>query len=465
MPASAGLQTNLLTWLVMTGLAACWLLSARLTPGWKQRGWRSLLTSLYGLVWLGFGLDIILRFLMLSYNAVEWGNDSLRLVALPVDTVNRTLACSALFWLLVSAGYSLTLRRPTPGPLRLTQVFTVELAYAAAVPVATLCSVLFYVTDTPDRVPLVFLTPLATIAALYIIPATIVWWDHFQQPGPWWRIGSLQLVVLLPALVNGWLSPYRENLSPLFLIPLIAALCAGRRPALRRAVPVAMACFLGLTTLVGSYRAIKWDNTRPEEVANEMRSAGLVEWITGDFGRRMSRFHSFDSFLLTIHLVPNARPYTGRDVLISPFIRGFIPRLLNSNKEAANAGEKFGASIWAYENPQTRDHSGAAIAPSMTGDLYDAGGVLYLALGGLIWGGVLGLVDGWKRHLPGYGVAALTALLATHCAMSIERDFDHEIAGLIQVLLVVIVVSGVIALSRRRATNFSLGLSPGLERF
>ena len=88
---------------------------------------------------------------------------------------------------------------------------------------------------------------------------------------------------------------------------------------------------------------------------------------------------------------------------------------------------------------------------------------MYLALGALIWGAVLGLVDGWKAHLPGFCAAALTALTATHCAMSIERDFDHEVAGLIQMLLVVIVVSGTIALSRRRAPEFSMGFGPGLE--
>jgi hypothetical protein len=464
MPASAGLQTNVTTWLVMVGLAACWVISVRLVPGWKQHGWPALLTTLYGFVWLGFGLDIVLRFLMLAYNAVEWGNDSSRLVALPVEAVNATLAYCGGFWLLVSAAYALTSRRPTAGPLGLTRIFTLDLAYAAAIPTAVLCSALFYLTDTPDRVPLVLLTPLATVAGLYIIPAAIVWWDHFRQPGPWWRIGSLHLLVLLPAVVNGWLSPYRENLTPVFLIPLIAALFAGRRPVLAKAVPLAVVCFLALTSLVGSYRQIKWENTRPEEVASEMRSAGVVEWFTGDFGRRMARFHSFDSFLLTMHLVPMAQPYSGRNVLVSAFVRGFVPRLVDSSKEAADAGQKFGASIWAYDDPKARDHSGAAIAPSMPGNLYDAGGVLYLALGALIWGAVLGLVDGWKAHLPGFGAAALTALVATHCAMSIERDFDHEVAGLIQMLLVVIVVSGVIALARRRTGNLSFGLGPGLER-
>ncbi|MGA3195731.1 MAG: hypothetical protein ABSD39_12075 [Terriglobales bacterium] len=464
MPASAGLQTNLMTWLVMTALAACWAISVRLTPGWKQEGWPALLKSVYGFVWLGFGLDIVLRFLMLSYNAVEWGNDTSRLVALPVETVNYTLAYCGAFWLLLATGYAVALRRPTAGPLRLTRVFTLDLVYGSAVPAALLFSLLFYLTDVPDRVPVVLLTPLGVLAGLYMIPATIVWWDHFARPGPWWRISSLHVIVLLPAFVNGWLSPYRENFTPLFLIPLVAALFAGRRPVLAKAVPVGLACFLVLSTLVGSYRQIKWENTRPEEVASEVRSAGLLEWFTGDFGRRMARFHSFDSFLLTMHLVPNAQPYSGRDVLVRPFIHGFVPRLLNSSKEAADAGEKFGANIWAYDDPKARDHGGAAIAPSMPGDLYDAGGVLYLALGALMWGAVLGLVDGWKSHLPGFVAAALTALMATHCAMSIERDFDHEVAGLIQMLLVVLVVSGVIALSRRRETEFSLGFDPGLER-
>ena len=67
-----------------------------------------------------------------------------------------------------------------------------------------------------------------------MVPAVIVWWDHFRRPGPEWRIGSIHLVVLLPALVRGVCSPYRENLAPIFLIPLIAALFAGKRPSLAK---------------------------------------------------------------------------------------------------------------------------------------------------------------------------------------------------------------------------------------
>lgn len=50
-------------------------------PNCKRDGWTALLKSVYGLVWLDFGLDIVLRFAMLVYNAVEWGNGTPRLVA------------------------------------------------------------------------------------------------------------------------------------------------------------------------------------------------------------------------------------------------------------------------------------------------------------------------------------------------------------------------------------------------
>jgi hypothetical protein len=323
--------------------------------------------------------------------------------------------------------------------------------------------VLFYATDTPGAVPLAWLTPLALLAMFYIVPATMVWWDHFRRPGPGWRIGGVHVIALLPALIHGWRSPYRENLAPLFLIPLLTAVFAGRRPKLRKLIPVGVVVFLTVSALVTSYRRIKWENVRPQEVSSEIKSDGLVNWLAGDFGERMARFHSFDSILLTVHIVPNARPYSGRSVLVMPFVRGFVPRFIYGDKGAANAGEKFGQTIWSYSDPLMRDHGGAAIAPSMPGDLYDSGGMLDVILGGLIWGAMIGLVDGWKAHLPVFWAAAITALLATHCAMSIERDFDHEIAGLIQMLLLFIALVGVIALARRRTTDLSFGVHPGLE--
>ena len=317
-------------------------------------------------------------------------------------------------------------------------------------------------------VPLALLTPLSLLGYLYMVPATIVWWDHFQRPGAAWRIGSLPLLVLLPALVHGWRSPYRENIAPLLLIPLIAAMFAGRRPQLRKLIPAGLICFVIATSFIGAYRRIKWDNVRPDEVANEMRDATVVDLFTGGWGERLARFHSFDSLLVTVQLVPDAKPYSGRNVLVSPFLRGFIPRFIYGDKGESDAGAKFGASLWAYDDPSARDHGGAFIAPSMPGDLYDAGGVLYIALGGLIWGIVLGLMDGWKSHLPAFSAAAIAALVCTHCAMSIERDFDHSVAGLIQTFIALIVVAGVIVLARRRSPDFTADFNsnfdPTLER-
>ncbi|MFZ1129948.1 MAG: hypothetical protein WBV31_17530 [Terriglobales bacterium] len=461
MPEFAGLQTNFLTWLILAGTTAVWVLSLRLVPGWQREGWPSVLKSLLGFVWLSFGLDILLRFSMLSYNAVEWANNSPRLLSLTADTVNRSLGYCGLFWVMVAVGYRIAARRKSAGAIGITRMFTLDLAYAVAVPMALICSVLLYLLDGPNGIPLALVTPLALFANLYILPAAMVWWDHMRRPGPWWRAGGILWLTLLPAAVNGWRSPYRENLAPIFLIPLLAALFAGRRPKLRVLVPAGLVCFLVLTTFVSAYRSIKWENARPEEVASEMRRGGVVDWFTGNWGERLARFHSFDSILLTVHLVPAARPYSGRSVLVAPFVRGFVPRLINGDKGAADAGEKFGVEIWAYDDPSARDHGGAAIAPSMPGDLYESGGAVDVALGALLWGGLIGLVDGWKKYLPGYCAAAITALVATHCAMSVERDFDHSVAAFIQTFLVVIVVGGVVALARRRKDEFAAEFDGG----
>jgi hypothetical protein len=460
MPGYAGLQTNLFTWLIMGAMTGWWIASIGFAPGWSREGWPSLLKSVYGLVWIGFGVDIVLRFLMLAYNAVEWGNNTLRLVAQTTDTVNATLLYCGLFWLLVTVAYAFAVRRKGAGPLTLTREITVEFVYQAAIPIALLGCVAFYLTEGPGRLPVALITPLALLANLYMVPAVIVWWDHFQQTGPKWRISSVHIIVLLPALVRGWMSPYRENLAPILLIPLIAALFAGQRPSLRKVIPVGLICLLLVSSLVRSYRRVKWENVRPQEVVSEIRQAGLVGWLTGASDEPMQRFHAFDSMLLTVDLVPGLQPYSGRNLLMAPLIRGFIPRFIYQGKGVADAGISFGTRIWAFDNPIAREQSGASIAPSMPGDLFDAGGVLYVVVGGLMWGALLGLVDGWKGHLPAFCAAAVTILVATQCAMSVERDFDNSLSSFIQTLLVFVLTAGLIALARRRNPEFAMKFEP-----
>ncbi len=464
MPGFAGLRTDLNTWLLLAGVTACWLLSLRLVPGWLREGWPAVLKSVFGLVWLDFGLDIVLRFSMLAYNSVEWGNGTLRLMAQPVTVVNRTLAYCGLFWVLIALSYAFAVRRRTAGPFILARAFTPDFAYVAAIPFALVSSAIFYLTEGVSSVPLVLITPLSLLASFYMVPAILVWWDHFRRPGSKWRFGSVHVVVLLPALVRGLCSPYRENLAPIFLIPLFAAIFAGRRPSLVKVAASALACLLVLSTLVSSYRMIKWENIRPQEVAREFNQGGFNGWLANASAEPTHRFHAFDSFLLTVALVPSLEPYSGRNVLLSPLVRGVLPRFLYSGKGAAFAGMSFGARIWAFDDRAARENSSASIAPSMPGDLFDAGGILYIALGALIWGALLGLVDGWKRHLPSFSAAAVTIIVATQCAMSVERDFDNSIASFIQTLLVFVLVAGVVVLARRRDPGYSFGLRPGLER-
>ncbi len=463
MPEYAGLRTDFTTWIILAVTTLCWLGSLRLIPNWKRDGWPAILQSLYGIVWLAFGVDIVLRFCMLCYNAVEWGNGTPRLVALSTDIVNTALLYSGAFWVLVTVAYVLAERRRGAGPLTVAGSISPEFAYSAALPVAMLASIGFYLTET-GRLPLTLLTPVALLSTLYMVPAVIIWWDHFRRPGPVWRIGGLQVVVLLPALVRAIVSPYRENLAPIVLIPLTAALFAGRRPRLTRLLPLGLVCLLLLSFVVQSYRRVKWENVRPEELNSEMQRDGITGWISVASGEPVHRFHGFDSFLLTVALVPALEPHSGRPVLTSALVRGVVPRAVYSAKAGAWAGMNFGTRIWAYDDPAMREGGGASIAPSMPGDLYDAGGISYIVLGALLWGTLLGLVDGWKAHLPVFASAAITVLVMTQCAMSVERDFDNSVATFIQTLLVFLVVAWTTSLVRLEEPHYAHRLRPSLER-
>ncbi len=463
MPEFAGLRTDLTTWIVFAATVLCWLGSLHLIPNWRRNGWPAILQSVYGIVWLDFGLDILLRFAMLAYNAVEWGNGTPRLVALSPDIVNTTLIYSGAFWVLVTLAYAVAVRRRGAGPLAVTSTISPDFAYSIAVPFSMLASIGYYLAET-GRLPLAVLTPVVLLSSLYLVPAVVVWWDHFRRPGPLRRIGSLQAMVLLPAIVRGVVSPYRENLAPIVLIPLTAALFAGRRPRLTRLVPLGLVCLLLFSIVVQSYRKLKWEGVRAEELSSEMRQDGLTGWISVASGEPVHRFHGFDSFLLTAALVPSLEPHTGRNVLASALLRGILPRAIYSGKAGTTAGFDFGTQIWAYDNPISRQTGGASIAPSMPGDLYHAGGLRYIVLGALIWGTLLGLVDGWKAYLPAFAGAAVTVLVMTQCAMSVERDFDNSVATFMQTVLVFVVVAWVASLVRREEPQYSRWLRPGLER-
>jgi hypothetical protein len=369
--------------------------------------------------------------------------------------VNATLAYCGLFWSIAAISYAFAVRRGNSGPLAIVTVVSTDLAYAVALPVTVVTSGLFYLTEGQSRLPVSLVTPLALVANFYMVPACVIWWDHFRRAPCVWRLRGIHLVVLVPALVRGWLSPYRENLSPLLLIPLLATLFAGRRPSFRKLAAISLIFFLMASTAIGAYRRIKWESVTPDEVTREIREAGLTEWISGSWAEPLHRFHAFDSMLLTLALVPSARPYSGRNVLVAPFVRAVVPRFLYQNKGAADESTKFGARIWAFDDPWAREHSDAAIAPSMPGDLFEAGGIWFVALGAGLWGLLLGVIDGWTSHLPSFAAAASMVLIATQCVMSVERDFDNTVATFLQTILAFLFVAAILWFAQRNGEGFS----------
>jgi hypothetical protein len=50
-------------------------------------------------------------------------------------------------------------------------------------------------------------------------------------------------------------------------------------------------------------------------------------------------------------------------------------------------------------------------------------------------------------------------LLGIQCFMSVERDFDYTVATVIQLLLVLVLATSVVAIAERRGSNLSISLS------
>ena len=64
-------------WALATLLVVAWLAAPAIALI-RRGGWRALPTSLLGFVWLGFGVDFVIRFGLLALDSVEFGNDTFR---------------------------------------------------------------------------------------------------------------------------------------------------------------------------------------------------------------------------------------------------------------------------------------------------------------------------------------------------------------------------------------------------
>lgn len=429
-----GLACHPSTWALAAGLVVLWAVTLRLLVLRRGDGWPAIVTSLIGLFWVGFGVNIVLRFLVLAYDSYTFGNVTYRLADLPATTTDLALLLVGLYWLAATAGAAIGGRMRGTGPFGAVDALDNLGRGISRRMLGAICATSIVLSAGPIAVPLALITPLGVVGSLWTIPATLEWSDHLRGVRRRGIAGLDRWLLLAPGLVHFFLSPFREHLATLALVPFVALLLTGRRPRLPMVAATVIGLFLAATVVTDLAREVVWGQKPAGEVLEAIATPtdgerpGDAVWVQAS-----RRFHGFDSMLLTVDLVPLVFPFSGRDVIVDGLLRGLVPRALLPDKQASDEGTRFARTIWGY-------HSGveseAAIAPSMAGDLYRAGGSLYVVLGGLVWGIALGVCDAWRRGLAPAGQAAVVVLLTTLVVASVERDFAHSLASLIQLLLV-----------------------------
>ena len=256
-----------------------------------------------------------------------------------------------------------------------------------------------------------------------------------------------RVVVLIPGVVHAVVSPYREHVALLLFVVFVASVFAGRRYRLSTFVLTTVLFVLVVTPIISVYRNIQWSGMEVDVAVEEFNPRSWFDqesdappdtpWYAAS-----RRFHAFDSLLLTIDLVPEIFPYSERAIFSSAVTRAFVPRGLWTGKEASDRGLVFSRTIWGFDDGSSVVE--AAIAPSMPGDLFEVGGIVYIVAGALAWGLLLGLCDRWIQGLTAPAAAMALALLSFQAFGGIERDFAHCVSTLIQTLLVMFAITYVL---------------------
>jgi hypothetical protein len=150
----------------------------------------------------------------------------------------------------------------------------------------------------------------------------------------------------------------------------------------------------------------------------------------------LRRFHSFDSLVFYVNLVPEVVGFeTDRNPLVDVALEGFVPRALYPEKPESRRAMLFSTTLWGYSDLGRAESN---IAPSMAGDLYGAGAWQWVLIGAACWGLLLGLLDGWSWQLSPSTRAVIITSLALLAAGGIERDFPRAVATLLQNAVVLV---------------------------
>jgi hypothetical protein len=444
-----GLATTATTWYWLGGVSILWLLSLPLlVHSWRQL--TGVVISLLGLAWIAFGVGIVVRFALLSYDAELFASPSLRLFELPAESVDFALMTAGVFWLTFTLGAVITHALPPPRPLHLLLRQVERLSPESALPVIAVCSgCVLAVLLLP--LPAAVVTPVSVLASMWVIPATLVWSSHFSgRRRPFWFLAAM----FLPGLIRLVLSPYREQILVMALVVVASAIHAGRRLNLLVLAPLALALAIVSTVAVSTYRQVLWGGASATEVIGDPLFGSVEQWSIWPLRENLERFHVFDSLLLTVDLVPDVFPFADRNTLLEAVTRGMLPRFLNPNKEQSDQGMRFQTMFWSYYNDPTLEQADAtaAIAPSMPGSLYEAGGLRDVAVGGFLWATLLAVLTRAMAQPRTLGAVGLYVLCAVQALAGIERDYAMAVSTLLQTLLVFFALCGLGLLVERRGS-------------
>jgi hypothetical protein len=428
-----GLAYDRFTLALALAMTALWLVSLLLLRR-RGRGWRAIPLSLLGWSWIGFGLAFVGRFWVLSVDAVSYGDMSERLLMMPPVVIDEALLLSILYWGSVLVAYRLV-PDSRLNPLESLGPVVGWRAVPAFDALAVMAVVAMVLGADVERTPAALVRPLALVGSLWVLPAAAAWFLALDSGRR--RLAVRRWMYLAPGLVSFVLEPFRERLLLMLLIPLVAALFAGRRLRLGPLLVVVVVFAIASTLAVSWYRQVAWDG---ESVTSSNEYLDPEVWRKDPYYAPwtavLRRFHSFDSLVFHTYLVPDVVPFeTERNPLLDLLLEGFVPRALWPDKPESRRAMIFSVTLWSYGE---EEHTEANIAPSMAGDLYGVGGWWWVALGGGIWGALLGVLDRWRERLPAGGQTVVIAALALLAAGGIERDFPRAAATLVQSAIVLI---------------------------
>ena len=448
------LQTDTATWFFFGATTVLWAVSVFFIVSRQERSslkWRAVPLSLFGFAWVAFAVVFLLRFLALVYDPALFRATRFPLWLLPAGQLARTWLCLGLYWLVFCAAAVAAVRlvggrlSRVLGRLNLLD----ERANLQTLDLLAVSTAIAALLPFTIRLPIGLTTPVGHFSGLWVLPATIVWFLHFRGH----QVGVRRFLYLMPGIAAFLFSPYREHLVTLFLCILLPLLVGKRRVGFTVTIALTFAILIASSVALYVYRPVRWEG---EDLGVTRRYADWELWKEqprqAPWSKLSARFHGFDSVALTLYLVPSLFPHQDRDLGMELVMSAFVPRALHGGKIHVQRGRQFSTSIWAYDEDGKGSRTvSAMIAPSMPGDLWVAGGLKMIALGALLWGVLIGLLECCRRSLRTGPAIAFVVLFGIRVAGGTERDLVHAVSTIVQMFIVLLLVLAVLPLRRTPA--------------